>query len=318
MIALTSSALLPSPVSFARAVSMAVRRPTPFANATPIPAAAAVTPAVAADLIPDPSADPMLDAAAPTVRASPASAVPAEDAIPARPRPNVDVISDAPRPAIGPSFANSPDTCVVTGRIHVATDEPRRRNGENASVAAADTYCAIGAKAPLTVEPMPPSHDRVRPQAFARPPPTIVASDVNAFDACRAPIRASRPSALRPLTSDTARSTPPMDPAIPVNADVAARASVHPACRFCAISRRPPADAVVWVVICRAASAAASCAALSRLVAAVTASIAVCCLRRADSSRSSAATACEDPSPDFSTASRSRVSATRTRPASSC
>ena len=121
---------------------------------------------------------------------------------------------------------------------------------------AADAAFVTGLKAVATDEPTLDNHRDEVVHAAAMRPPTAVAMDVNAVDACAAPCLARRASLVRPDTSDTARSSPPTEVVRLVNDERAAVVSVNP-WRSCAKS--PPELDVAAEV----AAVAADCAARS-------------------------------------------------------
>lgn len=223
-------------------------------NATPMPTAAAATAPVAADCIPRPSACPAAAPARPAAETTPENADAAAEPSRASPDPKPLTRRRATGPPIAPIFSNAPRTCEVTGLIHDATREPSFTNGDASTVACAAMYPATGPNAPRTVEPiarMPLD------SPAARRPPTCVARDANARDACRAPFFAIAPRRVSPVRSDVARRIPPMDPARPVKAERAAFASAQPERKFCPICFSPSPDRVVvsasWVAALRAA-----------------------------------------------------------------
>ena len=116
---------------------------------------------------------------------------------------------------------------------------------------------------------------------------------------------------------DAARTREPKAPAMPVAELLPASSDLAPARKFLAARAKALDDwFVYWAKSC-CAFAANWLAIFSFSVAALTSAALCSDLRRADAKRSSAATACVEPSPYLAIASCSLISATRTRPASS-
>ena len=289
----------PRPFSFARASSMLRARLNPPVAAS-LPSARvapALTPTIAVEM--------PLNALAAEEQMLPIADMPAETAPFA---PSMPVLAKSG------SLSNADLAAVPILENHVCAVEQTLLIGCG----------SLDAMLPTTVCTLLPARDRPSETAFPISDAAICIlflallanSPMDAFTLARPAVAFA---AIGPHMSmpDAARTREPRAPAMPVAEFFPASSDLAPARKFLAARAKALDDwSAYWANSC-CALAANSLAMFSFSVAALTAAALCSDLRRADARRSSAATACVEPSPYLAMASCSLISATRTRPASS-